>query len=380
MPLSLVSAEDDIVLIENAIVVPPPAESRTRQQASGVLTADGNFVENSISWSNSTEQVNAAPAMPAPDMIDDLPGSWMFAGIAYGHFGHFIVESMSRVWATSDLRGKIDGLIFTPKIVGPNVDRVTSVYQPMMAALGVDVPVRSISRAVRVERLYVPRQGFGMRDLIGGSDKFRAHMKSEAGKEIAPKGAERIYISRSQLPPNRGGLLGEAVLETLLAAEGYTMYHPQKESQNDQIAQYKAARDIISVDCSPLHLVGYVGNADQRVAILTRRSMDIAHSMVQQIRTFNNGDAFEINSLVRDWVPGRAHRAGRSSFGEIDFPTTYAALKDKGMIGSDRLWPPLSDDQRAADLARIEELHKIKFNPIEVSGQALVDDASETSS
>lgn len=380
MPLSLEDTRDDLVLVENAIVVPPPAESRTRQQKSGVLTADGSFVENSISWGRSTDAVNTAPDMPNPETIEDLPGTWMYAGIAYGHFGHFIVESMSRVWAMGELRGKIDGLIFTPKVIGPNVERIVTVYQPMMASLGIDVPARNTPVPLRVERLYVPKQGFGMNDLILGSDKFRAYMKAEAGKGIAPKGAERIYISRSRLPTMRGGLLGESVLEELLAAEGYVMYHPQKETQDDQIAQYKAARDIISVDCSPLHLVGYVGNADQRVAILTRRNMDTAKTMVRQIQAFNDGDAFEINALIRDWVPGRAHRPGRSSFGEIDFPKTYAALKGKGMIASETPWPPLSNELRAADLARIEERHKIKFNPLDDIGQPLEDENSDASS
>ena len=76
MPLSLEDPRDDLVLVENAIVVPPPAESRTRQQKSGVLTADGSFVENSISWGRSTDAVNAAPDMPDPDTIEDLPGTW----------------------------------------------------------------------------------------------------------------------------------------------------------------------------------------------------------------------------------------------------------------------------------------------------------------
>lgn len=379
MALSLSPSPDDLVLIENAIVVPPPIESRSRQQMSGVLTADGEFVENSISWSRPDEPVNAAPAMPPADSIVDLPGTWMFSGIAYGHFGHFIVESLSRIWAVDELRGKLDGLIFTPKIIGPNVDRIVSVYQPMMQALGVDVPARSTQVPLRVARLYVPRQGFGMHDLTTGSDKFRAYMKANAGKGIDAKGPERIYISRSQLPPNRGGLIGESVLEELLAAEGYAMYHPQKESQTDQIAQYKAARDIISVDCSPLHLVGYVGNADQRIAILTRRSMDIAKSMVNQLRSFNDSDAFEVNTLVRDWVPGNAHRAGRSSFGELDFPRTYEILKAKGMIASETPWPPLTEDQRAADLARIEALHGVKFNPINDTDQPLDDDNAASS-
>ena len=218
-----------------------------------------------------------------------------------------------------------------------------------------------------------------MGDLVVGSDKFRAYMKAYAGRGIDAKGPERIYISRSRLPAHRGGLVGEALLEELLAAEGYAMYHPQTEEQADQIAQYKAARDIISVDCSPLHLVGFVGNSDQRVAVLTRRNMNTAKSMVDQLKAFNDTHAFEVNTLVRDWVPGDSRRAGRSSFGEIDFPRTYDILKAKGMITSDTRWPSLTDEQRAADLARIEEKHGVSFRAINDTDQPLEDDSEASS-
>lgn len=369
MPLNISDETGDIVFLENGIVVPPDSTNKTRHQKSGVLDESGAFVENSISWDDSENFVNAAPDQPAAETLETLPGTWMFGGIVYGHFGHFIVESMARIWALAELGEKIDGIVFTPKVVGERPNRALTVYADLLKAFGVDVPTKLIVAPTQVEKLYVPRQGFGTRDLITGSRKFREWMTTRAGQNVPADGAERIYISRTKLPPMRGGLIGERVLEAYLAAEGYHMFHPQLETQNSQIAQYKAARDVISVDCSPLHLVGYVGDKGQRVAIVTRRSMSIAQNMVEQLNTFTGANAFEVNALIRDWVPGNSHRAGRSSFGEIDFPATWAALKQHGMISAETPWPPLTEEQRAEDLARIEELHKIKFNPLEIQPQ-----------
>lgn len=364
MRLMLNTDDGDLVLIENALVVPPPIDSASRVHRSGVLTADGLFVENSRSWSDSSSAVNDEPALPELNTVQEFPGTWMFGGISYGHFGHFLLESLSRMWALDELGDRIDGVLFTPKINNPTPQRAMEVHAPLMRALGITVPTHSTNVPLRVERLYIPRQGIGMGDLSLGSTKFRERVRRHAGKDVAPKGAERIYISRSKLPPMRGGLIGEPVLEQLLAAEGYEMFHPQLQSAPDQVAQYKAARDIISVDCSPLHLVAYVGDADQRVAIMTRRSMAVAQSMADQITTFSGADAFEVNALIRDWVPSNSNRPGRSSFGEIDFPQTYHALKAKGMIASDIPWPPLTEEQRRADLDRIEASHKISFRPL----------------
>lgn len=364
MPLNLNDPTGDIELVENGFVVPSDPANKTRQQRSGVLTADGRFVENSISWDDSEHFTNSAPDLPAGE-VAELKGTWMFGGIVFGHFGHFIVETMARVWALAELEDKIDGIIFTPKIVGDRPSRALTVYADLLASFGVKVPTTVVYAPTRVERLYVPRQGFGTRDLIKGSAKFRDWMKTRVAQDVKPAGADRIYISRTKLPPMRGGLIGERLLEQYLEAEGYQMFHPQVETQNAQVGQYKAARKIISVDCSPLHLVGYVGDEGQRVAIVTRRSMSIAQNMVDQLKTFTGADAFEVNTLVRDWVPGNSHRAGRSSFGEIDFPETWRILKEKGMISSETPWAPLTDEQREADLARIAELHKIEFKALD---------------
>ncbi len=369
MNLDLADIVNDIVLVRQALVIPPRADRNTRQQRSGVLTEDGALVENSISWNTSVSAVNRAPDTPQPETINDLSGTWMFGGISYGHFGHFILETLSRMWALDELGDMIDGIVFTPKVTSDNCQRVMEVYGPLMRSLGINVRGQVTNVPLRVEKLYVPRQGIGLSDLKLGSRKFRSRVRAVAGKDVSPKGAKRIYISRSALMKDRGGIVGESILEQFLSAEGYEIIHPQKMSAQDQIAQYKAADDIISVDCSPLHLVAYVGHAKQRVGILTRRSMTFAAEMADQIKEFSKADAFEINTLIRDWVPSSASRAGRSSFGEIDFPKTYELLKAKGMIASDTPWPPLSDEQRDADLARIAEVHKKTFHPLDDSSQ-----------
>jgi hypothetical protein len=357
-------AEGDLVAVKDALVVPPLGESGARNQASGVLTADGALVENSISWTDSSSPVNSAPEMPEGN-IEALPGTWMFGGTLYGHFGHFIVESLARVWALEELRGKIDGIIFNPKRAAPQFNHVVKTLTPLMEGLGVDVPARVALVPTRVETLYVPRQGIGMYDLSEGSKKFRDFIKARAGAGIAPAGAKKIYISRSKLPPQRGGLICEHLIEQYLEAEGYEMYHPQNHSAAEQIAAYKAATHVITVDCSPLHLLAYVGNADQKVAILTRRSMNLTSDFVRQFKAFGSAQAFEVSALTRDWVPGRGLRSGRSSFGEMDFSKAWDMLKEGGMIAGDTPWPAITEAERKAEIERINAAHDMEFNPLD---------------
>jgi len=359
--------DGDLVAVHDAIVVPPLEEGIKGSDVFGVLTPDGQMVENAIHWRDSTTPTNTAPAMPEGD-IDRLAGTWMFGGTLYGHFGHLITETYARAWAIDALRGQVEGLLFTPKQATARprrLRRLLSGRRGMLAALGVDVPSQALCRPTRVETLYVPRQGVGMSDLTEGSQKFRDFVNAWAGQGIAPVGPKRLYISRSELQAKRGGLICEALLEDYLSAEGYEIYHPQQHAFEEQIAAYKAASHVICADSSPLHLLAYVGNASQKVAVIARRSTGFAAGFVAQLKAFKGMAAFEVSALQREWVPGQRRNPGRDSFGELDLPAVWDALKAQGMLAGDTPWPALTDAQRRADLDRIDALHDEAFAPLD---------------
>lgn len=362
MLLELDNPVDNLVRITDGLVVPPQAQTGARQLPSGVLTPHGHFVEQSISWSNSTTPVNSAPTLPANAEIRDLPGSYIFGGIYYGHFGHFIVESLARIWALDAVGHRVDGMIFTPKTPRITQHHVQH-YRQVLTSFGIELPIEIAHEVTRIEKLYVPRQGFGMFDLIDGSPEFRDYINRHAGQNVPAEGPERLYVSRSLLPTHRGSILGEYKVEEYLAAEGYEIFHPQKSSQNEQIARYRAAKYVIGTDCSPLHLLGYVGNSGQKAAVLTRRSMEIGAFLVRQLKVFKGMQASEINCLLNDWMPQPGSRPSRSSWGEVDFPRMHAELLVAGLISNPTPWPALTRAERDAEINRLEESHQTTFKP-----------------
>lgn len=353
--------DDELVQLQNAFVVPPLAGSvATRTSASGVLDADKNLVEQSISWSDSSHQVNTTPEIPEGTHIEELKGRYIFGGIFYGHFGHFIAESMSRLWALDSVDEHIDGMIFTPKFAN-FPDSAVKTRTPLAEHLGLRVPIVLAHDVLRVEELYVPQQGIGMYDLAEGTPAFRKFINNYAGVNIPAKGSERLYISRSKLPPDRGSILGEERLEEYLAEEGYEIFHPQKFSAEDQIARYKAAKYIIGVDCSPFHMLAYVGNSEQVAGVITRRSMPIANYLVKQLIALKDMKAIEINCLVNDWVMGA--RPSRNSRGEADFVKMREELISAGLIEGKSEWTNPTIDERAQEIERLGQEHKNKFVP-----------------
>jgi hypothetical protein len=216
-----------------------------------------------------------------------------------------------------------------------------------------------IDAPTRVARLVVPGQGFGLGRMSAGTGRFRAFFRAHFAPEIAAEGPERLYISRSALGPKRGGILCEAVLEARLAAEGYAVFHPQKHPLEVQIARYRAARRIVALDGSALHLAAFCCAADQRVAMVRRRSSSMSNAIALHLAAFGGRRPDVIDAIRTDWVLGRTGAVDRFSMGELDMPAVQAGLAAAGYVSADApVWADPDPAVRAAEVARLAEGRK----------------------
>lgn len=319
-----------ILDLSQAIVV--PERDGAEKLAAGVLRADGTFCDLSQGW------IRARRPMPAPSLLPGetvtaLPGTHLFGGNFRGHFGHFLVESTARLWAMDHLPEQPESILYLPYRgeVGA-IERVMEGHDRFYRLLGIDIPVRTFGTPLRVERLFVPELGFGWADRYAGSPAYRAFMQGRLRAAVAPEGGKKLYISRARLAAQRGGVLGETVIEENLARAGYEIFHPEKHPIDVQIARYRAAQRIVALDGSALHLAAYVTDPGTRVAMILRRSKALAADYQLQFRSFCDVALDVINVVRTDWVSGGSDRVDFRSVGEIDFAALFKALAAQGYV------------------------------------------------
>jgi hypothetical protein len=355
--MSAFSRALEVQEVADALVVPFGAgKSHGVSRPAGVFDANGAPVTRAVCLRNSRLKVTSAPLLPSPaEVTEVLQGTWLFGGMLYGHFGHFLCESTARLWALDAPQPKIDGVLFYPKKKVTRERRFLDPVQPWLTIAGVRVPVRLALEPVEVARLIVPDQGFGTGDMIVAAPEYRAFVAARFGANVVPKGSARIYVSRSRLYAKRGRILGEAHLEALLEAEGYSIFHPQEHSIEDQIAQYKAADVVISTDCSALHLAAFFARPDTRVAIITRRPGATVDDFTNQYRSFA-GVMPQVVSFIGFLHSCEGAKLGQMSevYSEVDFPALQSALAVQGFVGNAAAWqnPPCA--AIAAELGDLE--------------------------
>jgi len=353
-----------IVPVPDALIA--TTASQEMIQPMGIFDADGRYVHEAVLWRGRPLMV--APEPPAP--VDHLAGRWIWGGVLLNHFGHFLTESLGRLWALQAVAGPVDGLIFVSKReeAEDGADVAMQAYHRLFFDLAqVDVPIRIITRPTRVDLLEVPGQGFGIGPMAAGTAAFRAFMADRFARDVAPVGGPRLYISRSGMSAQRGGILMEARLEALLAAEGYEIFHPQQHALDAQIARYKGARQIVALDGSALHLAAMSGARGQRVAVIKRRDSHASDSIITHLASFLGIAPDVIDVIRQDWVRSDRKRADRFSIGELDFAALGRALTAAGYVeGGDGWLSPTPVEVQAAirDVEASLKRRKLTFTPV----------------
>ncbi|MQQ08183.1 DUF563 domain-containing protein [Epibacterium sp. SM1979] len=330
-----------MVTLAQAHVVPPTINALV--QPSGVLYADGTYCQQGALWRRyrpiSTEPAKPETAGPV------LNGRWLWGGVLWAHFGHFLVESTARLWALAELHRPVDGIVFVPK--RPDSDAgIRGFQQDFIHQIAPDLPIKLVTEPTQISELVVPGQGFGLGEIVTGTAKFRNAIHSKFARDIKPEGPDRIYLSRSKLGLGKGGLIGEEELEDRLTREGYEIFHPQDHSLDVQLARYKAARQVVAADGSALHLYAMVGRPDQKVAMILRRQSGANVQLVRNVQAFCKCDPLVINALRTEWLPMAKQRSSRMSFGELDHKIIGAALAEAGFISRDADWQAVTGRKR----------------------------------
>lgn len=330
--------------LKNAVV--QPATTGDLSSPSGVMTADGKDAPDTALW-RKHRRVNLPFEKPT-GALRRLEGRWLWGGVLYRNFAHFVAESQGRLWGIDATEGYLSGIAYIPRRAGTEA-ALAGFQRGFFDAFGLDLPIHVVSEPTEVEELVVPGQGFGLGAISAGTEPFRTFTHRRFGAGIVPSGPDKLYISRSRLGPSKGALLGEESLEAYLRAEGYTIFHPEQHDIATQIAHYKAARHVIASEGSALHVFAFCGRADQKVAVLCRRRSSATTLIARHLTHFTGQSPLIIDHLKGIWANADSHRK-RLAIGEQDFAAVQQDLYTAGFISRPSGWAPLSPQAVSKEL------------------------------
>ncbi|WP_198372723.1 glycosyltransferase family 61 protein, partial [Roseomonas rosulenta] len=222
-------------------------------------------------------------AEPGP-VLRHLEGRFAYGGILLPHFGHFLIESLSRAWFLRRNPG-------LPVLWHRHGRRPPAAQAEVLSILGLAAPATHVLDAtVTVGELLVARQAAE----VGGS--FEADQAAALG--VVPSRRQpgcRLWLSRAQLPDALARIEGEVAVEECLAERGWRIIAPERMTLAEQMRALAEAEEVAGFMGSAFHLLLLLEQAPARVRILDRglpphfrrtfESIAVAKGMAQEILT-----------------------------------------------------------------------------------------------
>ena len=173
--------------------------------------------------------------------------------------------------------------------------------------------------------LDIPSQGIGHLGWSAGTPEFRHFVRSRFEAHYKPLGPERLYLSRTRLENEDSLVDQEGQIEMMMAAAGYTIFHPERYSIRQQVEHLMAARMVVGADGSAFHLAAHVLQPGTRVGLIKRRHRtEVFNAIARQIVAFSGVELSTLHPLLPE-------EEGRER-ARLNLHRLERALKRKGFL------------------------------------------------
>ena len=204
----------------------------------------------------------------------------VFGGIFLPHFGHFLVECLSRLWCfANDSVTSFDTSEIRIAVCAP--DKIQRFMIELLSLLGIDERrFVFVDRIMKFKKIYIPDQSFYT--FSGYSSGFIS-IYDKIKQQIIPKRFEKIFLTRSKF--NKGDSINESFLDNFFENNGFEIIAPEEYSVEEQIAFIAGAKVIACTEGTLSHLALFA-NVGSTLIILKRHE-DInllAQAMINKIR------------------------------------------------------------------------------------------------
>jgi capsular polysaccharide biosynthesis protein len=218
----------------------------------GVYSSDGEFIEDSLLYRGKQAQFQKS--------IEHLNGIYIYGGCLFGHFGHFILESLQRLYTIRQCKE------YPILFLSPN-DKVYDVQKIVFKSIGVRNEILLVKKPTDVENLLYSPPGSSIHPMFITDDQENSlkHFSFSANNGYSKK----IWLSRTQL--KYGKLDNESVIEEGLRQIGYEIICPETLPLREQVKLICTSTIVAGCDGSAFFSLLFAKDIYSKFFVFNRR-------------------------------------------------------------------------------------------------------------
>lgn len=251
-------------VIERAVVYPTiRVASHPGQLLMGVYDEQHRYVEGTVLDRRSGERGAPVPPDLFPQVDDATDPAAIYLGPLYFHYGHFLLESLARLWYAA--RHPELPIVWAGSHTWQGYE-LRPFQREILDLLGLTNATRIIADPTRYETLHVPEVGYRYDDWF--HPEHAAFLARYAGPAQVP--GHRMWLSRRKVD-NDARDLHSAPTEARLAHAGWTIAHPESLTVRQQLDLFGRAEVVAGEEGSAFHTLMLLRSvAGKKLQILRR--------------------------------------------------------------------------------------------------------------
>ena len=252
-----------------------------RRACCHVRSAEGIIEPLSLLYRGSTESYYRACIFDTEQKVDlwdnacdfDTDERYViFGGGVFGPFGHFVIESLSRLWCANRF-------LETPVAFVGTEGELRPFQRDIISLLRIE-NYFVVTRPTKFARVILPSPGFVLPFYFDiGHASFLSRYENRFDRED-----RKVWLSRSHLSQATRVYEGEDVLEDMLLSRGWTVFHPQEHSICEQLEVISSSRTIAGLRGSAFHALVFLDSIGADVRIFSEGKVSLAFETIKRVR------------------------------------------------------------------------------------------------
>lgn len=199
-----------------------------------------------------------------------LSGRYLYLGYYTKHFGHFLLETLSRLWAAEN-NNQYDGYVFNDFVIQGDDGKLTTFANYCFSQLGIPMDkLIFLKEDTSFDYLDVPKAGF----YIGNKahpNQINVYRKINRYLSDTNLATEKVYLSRANLNKKKRSVVNEKHIEGIFKDAGFLIVHPQELTFDEQMQLYSKTKVLAGLEGSALHNSVFMPSGGQVINLCSPR-------------------------------------------------------------------------------------------------------------
>lgn len=257
---------------QNATILPLREENRGsyRFGIGGVVDEHGEAVPLSAIET----RVGAGYPFENPEYKDEKV---VYCGYLINHWGHFLVESVTRLWFPLESQEEVDHYVFY--LDEGEQREIKGNFREFLELIGIWEKCVFINKPTTYREVIVPKNAFLF--LHYSSDQYRKIFDTVASRiRIDPswETPKKLFFTRSSFAKGNNYDFGVEMLDSFFRNNGYAVLAPEKMTLSQLIHCVRSAEEIATISGTVHHNILF-GNKGQKITIMERLIVNIDYQV-----------------------------------------------------------------------------------------------------